>query len=290
MLKKVLDLTESSDLLEMTVSIPPPNKICHGMLLGSQDALDLAKVVLECSKSSILKTTAVFARDCLHPNNTVGLPLSDRRLVGKLARNKLGCVHCCVPSFSGGFTYPLPVHRCGKLLLSYNHVLGHATECVCCTALQALKQAKASLALGTSSTASALLQLEQWDRAGCMLPCLTHMHEDEFWLERMCHKSIYFPALVSCLCMLHSSYQSRLLYFALYDLSTMFVNGRWAETDGDAGQLAKVRITVLNRVTRLCESIVKQGEVPFGRGRGHGQIPIFSVFGGRGPHVGTARQ
>ena len=55
---------------------------------------------------------------------------------------------------------------------------------------------------------------------------LTHMHEGLYWLVRQCSdKSLCFLSLISHLCMLRGE-QSRLLYFALHDISSIFVFGR----------------------------------------------------------------
>ena len=106
---------------------------------------------------------------------------------------------------------------------------------------------------------------------------LTHMHRGLYWLVRQCDKSLCFPSLISHLCTLRGE-QSRLLYFALHDISSIFVPGRWAETDGDTRRLIEVRKKVRGRVTLLCESLVEQVS--------RGQVPMFSVFGGGVPKSG----
>ena len=109
-------------------------------------------------------------------------------------------------------------------------------------------------------------------RDQCMFSCLTHMHRGLYWLVRQCsNESLCFPTLVSFLCMLRGE-QSRLLYFALHDITSLFVHGRWAETDGDTARLTKVRNKVRGRVTLLCDSLVSQVS--------RDQVPMFFVFGG----------
>ena len=69
--------------------------------------------------------------------------------------------------------------------------------------------------------------------------------------------------------------QSRLLYFAPHDISSIFVYGRWAETDSNTGRLTEVRNKVRGRVTLSCESLVKQVS--------RGQVPMSPVSGGGVP-------
>ena len=193
--------------------------------------MELANILVEYSNQinmNILDISAVFNPDedprC-RESETLVLLRRVRDLVKHLIN--LPYVRCYLPSeahlMHGGpdtAAYPLPVHRCQAPMLLLPHHRHRHCNCMCCTALQYVKQAKRHPELERTRLQAALVELELWDREGCIFSHVTRMHKGVYWLPRQCsdEAGICFPLLVSCLRMLRSK-QSRLLYFALHDIS-----------------------------------------------------------------------